>query len=168
MAWLKSAALIGPLFTPAACDSANPGGAGNDLCAEPAVTGVSADRAAALQGEGLAGGRQRDADGLVDRRDVDRGVDGVAVDRLDLGQLPRVTSLGSCPQQGRGARGFPRRWPATLWTAPASLEAAMSANCLLVYQFAVPDNRFPRTFSVAYHRYMSGSGPRYTTAPSPL
>jgi KDO2-lipid IV(A) lauroyltransferase len=54
------------------------------------------------------------------------------------------------------------------WSAPASLEAAMSANCLLVYQFAVPDNRFPHTFSAAYHRYMSGSGPRYTTAPSPL
>ena len=54
------------------------------------------------------------------------------------------------------------------WSAPASLEAAMSANCLSAYQFPVPDNRFPRTFSVAYHRYMSGSGPRYTTAPSPL
>ena len=54
------------------------------------------------------------------------------------------------------------------WFAPASLEAAMSANCLLVYQFAVPDSRFPRTFSAAYRRYMSGSGPRYTTAPSPL
>ena len=53
------------------------------------------------------------------------------------------------------------------WSAPASLEAAMSANYLLVYQFAVPDNRFPRTFSAAYHRYMSGYGPRYTTAPSP-
>ena len=55
-----------------------------------------------------------------------------------------------------------------LWFAPASLEAAMSANCSLAYQFPAPDNRFPRTFSVAYRRYMSGSGPRYTTAPSPL
>src|SRR5207248_1772381 len=54
------------------------------------------------------------------------------------------------------------------WFAPASLEAAMSANCSLAYQFPAPDNRFPHTFSVAYHRYMSGSGPRYTTAPSPL
>src|SRR5690349_19758024 len=56
----------------------------------------------------------------------------------------------------------------TDWSAPASLEAAMSANCSLVYRIPVPDNRFPRTFSAAYHRYMSGSGPRYTTAPSPL
>ena len=53
------------------------------------------------------------------------------------------------------------------WSAPVSLEAAMSANCSLVYQFPVPDNRFPRTFSAAYRRYMSGSAPRYTTAPSP-
>lgn len=53
------------------------------------------------------------------------------------------------------------------WSAPASLEASMSANCLLVYRIPVPDNRFPHTFSAAYHRYMNGSGPRYTTAPSP-
>src|SRR5207248_10054679 len=53
------------------------------------------------------------------------------------------------------------------WFAPASLEASMSANCLLDYQIPVPDSRFPRTFSVAYLRNMSGSGPRYTTAPSP-
>jgi len=54
------------------------------------------------------------------------------------------------------------------WSAPASLEAAISANCSLAYRIPVPDNRFPHTFSAAYHRYMSGSGPRYTTAPSPL
>jgi hypothetical protein len=54
------------------------------------------------------------------------------------------------------------------WQIPAGLEAAMSANYSLAYQFAVPDNRFPRTFPAAYHRYMNGSGPRYTTAPSPL
>src|SRR5258707_710386 len=58
--------------------------------------------------------------------------------------------------------------PRTSWSAPASLEAAMSANCLLDYQIPVPDNRFPRTFSVAYPQNTSGSGPRYTTAPSPL
>ena len=33
-----------------------------------------------------------------------------------------------------------------VWFAPASLEAAMSANCSLVYQIPVPDNRFPHTF----------------------
>src|SRR6185312_15114250 len=54
-----------------------------------------------------------------------------------------------------------------VWSAPASLEAAISANCSLAYRIPVPDNRFPHTFSAAYHRYMSGSGPRYTTAPSP-
>ena len=56
----------------------------------------------------------------------------------------------------------------TVWSAPASLEAAISANCSLAYRIPVPDNRFPHTFPAAYHRYMSGSGPRYTTAPSPL
>jgi len=55
----------------------------------------------------------------------------------------------------------------TAWFAPASLETAISANCSLVYQIPVPDNRFPHTFSGAYRRYMNGSGPRYTTAPSP-
>jgi len=53
------------------------------------------------------------------------------------------------------------------WFAPASLEAAMSANWLLVYQIRVPRSIFPRTFSVAYRQNMSGSGPRYTIAPSP-
>src|SRR5215471_7016946 len=45
---------------------------------------------AARRSEGLAGGRGRDLDGLVDRRDIHGGVDGLAVDRLDLGNLPRV------------------------------------------------------------------------------
>jgi hypothetical protein len=55
----------------------------------------------------------------------------------------------------------------TLWFAPGSLEASMSANCLLAYRIPVLDNRFPRTFSGEYRRCMSGSGLRYTTAPSP-
>jgi len=33
-----------------------------------------------------------------------------------------------------------------IWFAPASLEAVMSANRYLVYQFSVLQNRFPRTF----------------------
>jgi integrase len=53
------------------------------------------------------------------------------------------------------------------WSAPASLEAAMSANRLRVYQMPVLYSRFPRTFSAAYHRSMNEAGPRYTTAPSP-
>src|SRR5436305_6406011 len=57
------------------------------------------------------------------------------------------------------------RDPPVLWFAQASLEAAISANCSLAYQIPVPDNRFPHTFSAAYHHYMSGCGPRYTTAP---
>ena len=35
MIWLKSAALIGPLFAPATCDSANPGGAGTTFAPSP-------------------------------------------------------------------------------------------------------------------------------------
>src|SRR5205823_774714 len=41
------------------------------------------------------------------------------------------------------------------WIAPASLEAAMSANCFLSYQIPVPYNRFPRTLSAAYRRSTS-------------
>jgi len=53
------------------------------------------------------------------------------------------------------------------WSAPESLEAAISANCLSAYQIPVLDNRLPRTFSGVYHRNTSGFFPRYTTAPSP-
>ena len=53
------------------------------------------------------------------------------------------------------------------WIAPASLEAAMSANCLLSYQIPVPYSGFPRTLSAAYHRSMSEASPRYTMIPSP-
>ena len=53
------------------------------------------------------------------------------------------------------------------WIAPASLEAAMSANCLFSYQIPVPYSRFPRTLSAAYHRSMSEASPRYTRTPSP-
>jgi hypothetical protein len=42
----------------------------------------------------------------------------------------------------------PIAWLKADWFAPASLEAAMSANCSLVYKFPVPDNRFPRTLRV--------------------
>jgi hypothetical protein len=42
----------------------------------------------------------------------------------------------------------PIAWLKAAWFAPASLEAAMSANCSLVYKFPVPDNRFPRTLRV--------------------
>ena len=89
-----------------------------------------------------------------------------------------LTLSGACGLTNKSLRALTARLPGAsytasqmtydLWFAPASLEASMSANCSLVYQFPVPDNRFPRTFSAAYHRYMSGSGPRYTTAPSPL
>ena len=54
-----------------------------------------------------------------------------------------------------------------IWFAPASLEVAMSANCLQVYQKPVPYNRFSHTLSEAYLRSMSEAVPRYTTAPSP-
>ena len=53
-----------------------------------------------------------------------------------------------------------------VWSAPASLEALMSANCSPVYQTPVLYCRFPRTFSAAYQRYKNGYAPRYTTAPS--
>ena len=53
------------------------------------------------------------------------------------------------------------------WIAPASLEAAMSANYLLSYQIPVPYNGFPRTLSAAYRRSMSEAYPRYTRIPSP-
>jgi low affinity Fe/Cu permease len=56
---------------------------------------------------------------------------------------------------------------ALVWIAPASLEAAMSANCLLSYQIPAPYSRFPRTLSAAYHRSMSEASPRYTRTPSP-
>lgn len=52
------------------------------------------------------------------------------------------------------------------WSAPASLEALMSANCSPVYQTPLLYCRFPRTFSAAYQRYKNGYAPRYTTAPS--
>ena len=55
----------------------------------------------------------------------------------------------------------------TVWIAPASLEAAMSANCLLSYQIPVPHNGFPRTLSAAYRRSMSEAYPHYTRIPSP-
>src|SRR5262249_20081346 len=42
------------------------------------------------RGDGLAGGGKRDLDGLVDGRDIHRGVDGFAVDRLDIGDFPRL------------------------------------------------------------------------------
>src|SRR5260370_15084109 len=53
----------------------------------------AAGRTAGLEarpGGGLAGGRRRDVDGLVERRDSHRGVDGLAVDRHDLGEFPQV------------------------------------------------------------------------------
>jgi hypothetical protein len=37
------------------------------------------------------------------------------------------------------------------WFAPGSLEAAISANCLLAYQIPVPYSTFSRTFSAAFH-----------------
>jgi len=59
-------------------------------------------------------------------------------------------------------------WPkVTPWFAPASLEAAMSANCLLAYQIPAPYSRFPHTLSAAYHRSTSEAAPRYTMTPSP-
>ena len=53
-----------------------------------------------------------------------------------------------------------------VWSAPASLEALMSANCSPVYQTPVLYSRFPRTFSAAYRHCKNGCAPRYTTAPS--
>ena len=53
-----------------------------------------------------------------------------------------------------------------VWSAPASLEALMSANWSSVYQMPVLYSRFPRTFSAAYRRCKNGYAPRYTTAPS--
>src|SRR5271166_3546985 len=52
------------------------------------------------------------------------------------------------------------------WSAPESLEAAMSANLPLVYQMLALYNRFPRTLSVAYLRCRSEALPRYTSAPN--
>jgi hypothetical protein len=52
------------------------------------------------------------------------------------------------------------------WSAPASLEALMSANWCPVYQTPVLYSRFPRTFSAAYRRCKNGYAPRYTSAPS--
>jgi transcriptional regulator with XRE-family HTH domain len=55
---------------------------------------------------------------------------------------------------------------AAYWSAPASLEALMSANWCPVYQTPVLYSRFPRTFSAAYRRCKNGYAPRYTSAPS--
>src|SRR6185503_20053943 len=63
----------------------------------------------------------------------------------------RITRVSPCVARGLTARSS---FMFAGWLAPASLEAAMSANCSLVYQSPGPDNRFPRTFSAAYHRYM--------------
>src|SRR5271170_1875967 len=52
------------------------------------------------------------------------------------------------------------------WSAPGSLEAAMSANLPLVYQMLALYNIFPRTLSVAYLRCRSEALPHYTSAPS--
>ena len=54
-----------------------------------------------------------------------------------------------------------------IWTAPASLEAAMSVNCPLSYQTPAPYSRFPRTLSAAYPRSMSEAYPHCTRTPSP-
>src|SRR5262249_24356030 len=59
----------------------------------PRAGGGAAGRAAvsgARRGGGLAGGGDRDLDRLVDGRDIHRRVDGFAVDRLDIGDSPRV------------------------------------------------------------------------------
>jgi predicted Holliday junction resolvase-like endonuclease len=61
---------------------------------------------------------------------------------------------------------FPPDAQVEIWSAPASLEALMSANWCPVYQTPVLYSRFPRTFSAAYRRYKNGYAPRYTTAPS--
>ena len=99
-----------PVVRACALRQREPGRGRNDLCAEPAVTGVPAAGAAARQGEGLAGGRQRDVDGLVDRGDVDRGVDGVAVEGVDL--APRRTGLPRLRAAGPAGTAWTGRSPA--------------------------------------------------------
>src|SRR2546421_7718347 len=53
-------------------------------------TGCPSGASGARRGGGLAGGGDRDVDGLVDGGDKHRGVDGLAVDRLDIGDFPRA------------------------------------------------------------------------------
>ena len=92
----------------------------------------------------------------------------------DDDRLPRLTHAESA-----ALRACPATWHAVLsrtdrsfkpsscpWSAPASLEALMSANWCPVYQTPVLYSRFPRTFSAAYRRCKNGYAPRYTTAPS--
>ena len=103
----------------------------------------------------------------------DLHVIGIAATSHLTDRLPPATEVRCAPlgpglwPSPSGPLGWQRSPALKGWFGPASLEAAISANCSLVYQIPVPDNRFPRTFSGAYHRYMSGSGSRYTTAPSP-
>ena len=90
-------------------------------------------------------------------------------------RLLRVMLRAGVLEDGRVRRpvtGSPHGGPVSpllcnVWFAPASLEAAMSANCLRVYQKPVPYNGFSHTLPEAYPRSMSEAVPRYTTAPSP-
>ena len=85
-----------------------------------------------------------------------------ALDPRWAGGRPRLISDGDIEVIVTAARTRPEKQ----WSAPASLEAFMSANWYPVYQTPVLYSRFPRTFSAAYRRCKNGYAPRYTTAPS--
>ena len=46
----------------------------------------------------------------------------------------------------RAMEGVLAPWDAGMWSAPASLETAISANCLLAYRIPVPGNTLPHIF----------------------
>ena len=107
--------------------------------------------------------RKRLIEKNLDRRLIERTV-GLAAQTRGFGARALRAALDSSPLWGAG------RVEDTLnlmgWSAPASLEALMSANWCPVYQTPVLYSRFPRTFSAAYRRCKNGYAPRYTTAPS--
>ena len=100
------------------------------------------------------------------KKQVKRGPGGRS-GRRDYSGLPRFEVFWDFPGGGYCCPDCGQ--PFTLlgdWSAPASLEALMSANWCPVYQTPVLYSRFPRTFSAAYRRCKNGYAPRYTSAPS--
>ncbi len=86
---------------------------------------------------------------------------------LALAEVAEAALRAGDPERARALAVDAEAAAHTIWFAPESLEAAISANCLLAYQIPVPGNMLPRTFSGACHLNTSGFSPRYTTAPSP-
>jgi transcriptional regulator with XRE-family HTH domain len=84
----------------------------------------------------------------------------------DTGQILHYAGQAVSIAEQTGSTGYLGR-KLTDWSAPESLETAISANCLLAYRIPAPCNMLPRIFSEEYHQNTSGFFPRCTTVPSP-